>query len=606
MASDNEKGEEVSATLSFDIRAEDVSKAERMAAALERMAKSQIEYNKGLKDESGLPQRQSTGGWGGNIGGGGRRGGGPSAPTWPGGMSLFHDPNPPTWPNGMPLSWNNQTGMNAAPLPPPVPIPFRGAVNPSTTLPPTPILFPGQYRSANYGDVGWQNKTTGMPGGESWDNDIPRNDPSAFSKFIQSRYGRFGAPLAGIAATTAAAGARNAADLAMFSGGTGSDAMRASVNSNFFSRQALGVYDTISDRGGLFAKAEITAERAELNRQRDQVLGRRGEVTGRIDYEMGIRRSETRSRIAAMNADPRTATMPFIDRSTVGGEFEFMIERGRQPIREQEFNIAREGAALRIQAGDTDAMLGKTREERKALDQRRRKASLAAGTDEDSWLPNSSATDAKRLEAAREVERIDADIAKNMEKQNELIERQKQLKGEILQNDRAIKENQLQMIQLQQREWSERAQTAAGQEQNVGRMGPLERQFAFQSALLVKNTANLDMLPDDVLGAAGRLIPKTLEKRFEEKGANDPITRLLKEQFGEEYRDSSKDARTKEQELSNRAITLKFEIQKELQEGVNKELLSDKMVEISKAAARQEAADIMNAALAKLAAKQNR
>lgn len=608
MADENQKGEEVSATLTFDLRADDVTKAERMAAALEKMGKAQIEYNKALASQpggggGGGPGSGSGGSGGGGGGGGPRSPRGPTPPQpgpWPNGMDLSAQAPQvrPTWPNGMPLAWNPMTGMNRDPW-------GQNAIAPNSTQRP------------------FDQQTIGVPWNaprDTWRDSLN----SAGDKFssgvgtmvgapgVAAAYRNFGvrglvggAATAGVVLTKGAAEARNATDLTMYSGGTGSDTARAGLNSNWFTRQGLGIYDSFSNRQGEFGKAEIRAERAELTRQRDQVLGRRGEVTGSIDYEMGIRRSETRSRIKAMNDDPRTATMPFIDRSTVGGEFEFGVARGRQPIIEQGLNIGREGMALRTQEKDNAAMLARTQAERKALDDRRRKLLLEAGTDEDSSLPNSTERDTKRLEAARELERVDADISKNMERQNELLERQKGLKGQILQNTREQKENQLAMIQLQQREWAERGQVAAGQEGNVGRMGPLERQFALQSALLVKDTADLDQLPDDVLGAAGRLIPKTMEKRYEEKGANDPITKVLKEQFGDEYRDSSKDARFKEQQLGNQAITLKFEIQKSFQEGVNKELLSDKMIELTKMVARQEAADAVNAAIAKLAARQN-
>lgn len=548
--------------------AQNLAKLNAYADALERIANAQEKAN------TGAARARSTGGFGGPGGGGGGFGGGGGGYGRGGGRGGRGGPG------GSPSPSPDETfsygggflgGFG------------RGYAENRRNYGPTP--WGNAYENQ------WQNQTSGMP----WSPWTPGALPQGGGFFGAAGAGIRGMGNAGgwalrnarmaspvYAGAQAAASSYNAGSVADAAGGTGSDIFRAGMNSNFVTRNALSAYDTFSGRDSKIAIQNMAAERYDVTRQRQQALGRQGEVTGRLDYDMGLQRNVTRSRIAAWENNQRVATFGYIDPSTVGGETRLRETRERQPIASELFELQREREAKQRERTGLGGMLDQTNKERQALLARQAEATGRQIGNADNINVNSANADAERIKAARELDRIDKDLEANDQRRLELAHKMNDVDKELVQNARQLNEIKLKDAEWRERNLNQRAEAAAGQAQGLGGMNPLQRQFAVQAALMVKNTADLDALPDEIIGAAERVIPGEIRKRREGKGKDSEEARTLRREFPDEWRDNLDNVRKAAQVAGNEVIKLRFEIEQQFQKEWDKFVNADAFLNVLK------------------------
>lgn len=419
---------------------------------------------------------------------------------------------------------------------------------------------------------------------------------SAADRFFGFRGRLVGGAGAGVAYTLGAASARNAAYMADIRGQTGGDAARAALTSNWLSRQFVSGYDTLSNREGLLEEASIRNQRAEIAQQLRQEIGGEltttgangqrlnlGRLSGELDVDFAARRSSVDARIRAHNQDHRVATLGYYDRTTVASEVAFREAQARQPIRARQFDLERERAALGFEREGAVAALATTGKERKILQGAALQANLrstAQPGDGGFWgqlLPDSSATAKKRAEALDEEKRLREDIERLNEREKEQQQRIVDLDRKRVENARDLKQNRLELVQLEAQEFAGRADKAAGQAERYGRMNPIERILNEDALRMVIAADDPSLLPPDLLARAEKMDRDAVAKKFEqvgEKALKAARPRLQGIAPGI-FRDDLDVIRPAAQAKANEAQQLKVQIDKEFFQGIRQFTLSD-------------------------------
>lgn len=470
--------------------------------------------------------------------------------------------------------------------------------------------FGGSYTDArrNYGPTPWgnayenpwQNQTSGMPWSPWSEGALPPGGGGFFGAagagirgtanaggWAVRNMARFGPPV--YAAAHAAAGAYNAGTVAESVGGTGSDIFRAGMNSNFVTRNILSGYDTFSGRDSKIQIEQLKAEKLAAVNQRiiqfgseNDLKGNRINITGELGFQLESRRNETRAKIRAMAEDRRVATFDYIDPFAVGGETALRETRARQPVYAERFELAREGKSLSFQARSLGGQMDQAKKEEADLRGAAAEARKKMMGNMDRVNVNSADADAKRVAGAKEVLRIQELLEKNLERQKglhgDIVEKNK----EILLNNKAQRENKLKELQVDSQLLAQRAQVAEGQAERIGRMGPLNRQFAIRAAKLFMETEDPDTIPDEFIAGAEQIIPETVRKKFAKKGDSTPELQWLRENAPNEYRDRMGEASRRAQAMEQQAVKLKFEIDETLQKEWDATINSDKFNEVLK------------------------
>lgn len=570
--------QELSAELKVNLPVEQVEKLKRAVELAKELVKQQKEHNKAVQESNDLANKSQQAGGGsrgmiphgggpGGPGGGYGSSGGPgsSALTIYGGQGMRPGNDSSNWLyeqmkaefvrwvqnkyGGADWSVRGELGGRGAPK-------LLGSNE-----------FTGRPMQDGWRDLG-ERTTYGSPEDKQIAKDAISGVAKSSKMAIAARIGGYVTYAAKIALDEMEA--RNKADIVLQQGGSGGDASRASMGSNFFSRQLLSAYDTITNREGKLYEVQLASQRAEIARQ-----GRQEERD--LSLQFGSQRRRLGAEISAIDQIPNVVQSPFFNTMTLAGRTQSEEFQRRAPIMARDFDLQRQQRGIELErAGMMKQYNQFVQENRRGVGGdrgRQAQAGLAAGRageDADGMLGmvDSPEQAAKKLKFLDEQIRLGKDINKTVERQRDLLKEivEKDKEGVRVNADRArLKAD---FLRADAAMFNQRADEAEGQSLRIGGMSPLQRNLALNALKTFMNSANPDMLPNEIINMASGIAPKTVQERQMQLGAKTPEMMELRRIAPNEFKGDAEELRRKAIEAENKIpeVNLRIDRQRLVQE----------------------------------------
>jgi len=368
-----------------------------------------------------------------------------------------------------------------------------------------------------------RERLAGLPGTEITSAAFDRQAMAARGAIAAAAV-RYGVEYAGQAADSMY-NARAVGDL----GGTAGEARRVAVNSNFLTRNTVGVgqdfWDSASGRNYEMARASRRGrEMATESEARERLRVQENEAR-RTQNRRGL---EANALEAAYAADPAPTVSQF-DRSTVGGERRFREESQLAPVRERLTGARAAESAARRDAGMLEDEQGQLAARRRGLEQEARALSARAG-----------GLEGPEREKALEAEKVKREeIAAALAEEQQLLAKTGAARAQEIQAMKERKEVETQLKQAQLAQLQQREQVATGQARRLGQMNEFEIRQGIDAARMVKRAGaeGAAFLPDEVRARARAFAPETVGKIEEEVGRQQRLKLGIDLEFGDEFKD---------------------------------------------------------------------
>jgi hypothetical protein len=360
--------------------------------------------------------------------------------------------------------------------------------------------------------------------------------------------------------------ARNKADIVLQQGGSGGDASRAALNSNFFTRKAVSAYDTITNREGKLYEVQLASQRAEISRQ-----GRQEQRNLALEYTAG--RRHLGAGIAAIDQIPNVVQSPIFNTMTLAGRTQREEFQRRAPIAAQDFDLQRRQRAIEIERGGMVKQYNEFVQENRGQVMNQNRAGLAAGRAGEAQggmfgLVQTPDEAAKTLKHLDEQIRLGKDVNKTLERQQELARAivEKDKEGVQVNADRA--KLKAEHLRADAAMYNQRADEAEGQSLRIGTMSPMQRNMSLNALKTFMSSSNPDMLSQEIVKMASGIAPKTVQERQMQIGAETPEMQELRRIAPNEFKGDAEELRGKAIEAENKIpeVNLKIDRQKLVQE----------------------------------------
>jgi len=392
------------------------------------------------------------------------------------------------------------------------------------------------------------------------------------------RLGAVGGPAAAVAAgamvTQSAADAMYGAQTAMDVGGTGGDAYRAAVNSNFLTRNTLGLQlgfmDSISGRNYEIEKAQ----REGRYREAVSTATDRRNMTGR---ELDSQRRIDQINVSAANRAEMAAGLSGMDRTTLEGETAYRERAARQGI-ENQANLATE---------DRIAAQRRVEEiERRRADAADRSSGLWNDLNKAENAANTATDIGGRMTAEADARVLRERLKLANQEELDLINQEKDARRASVEALQREKELRTQLAEVTLREMQQRDAIAASQATRLGGMDDFASGRAIDALEQIQGLSpdQLRNASPFLLGEAQKVAPETLRKMQEEAGKDSPAQQRLRQIAPGEFRDNLDDIPKQAQDAADKQqIETRLnerEIREEVQQTINTKEIAESIVSL--------------------------